>query len=127
MAYRYVCLDIIADAYCFHAEHADQKLTVESMPLYAVFENTYSGKSLPLRYEAIQILLRAHQDHLFCVGLLKSELLIARNDILRFEAEEELLYKPYSISSVPELSLFFSSDSMEDWLSSNILATSGGM
>ncbi len=130
MAYRFACLDVIVDAYCFSDLTADQKLTVSSMPLYAVFERR--GKNLSIRYEAVDILLRVPSEELFRVGLSKAVLLEARNEFLRFEAEQELGEREDFSFYDDYFSLLFSGDlddseALESLLSSSILATSGGM
>ena len=128
MIYRFAYLDVIADDLFFSCLTADQKLTIHSMPLYAVF--AYKDRTLPIRYEAVDILLKLQSEALFHVGLSKGELLMARNAFLRFEAEQEL----YSVPESEELSGCgvlspdeFSEFLVTGFLSFNTRATSGGI
>lgn len=117
MVFRFECLDIIADAFSYGPIEDDVKLTVLSMPLYAVFKKRHMF--LPLRYEDIGILLGMSPDSLRQVGLRKAELLTARNEFLRFENEEEL----YLLSGPDEIDSACGDSSI--FLSAR--ATSGGI
>lgn len=97
MVFRFAYLDIIADTFSYGPIENDEKLTLLSMPLYAVFEK--QNMLLPIRYEAVDILLKMPSGSLRNVGLRKAELLAARNEFLRFESEEELYWPTDSVVS----------------------------